>query len=332
LAFFAVDRVNVVPLKTGTPARVLVTGGAGFIGSHLVHALINRAHSVTVIDDLSTGLRENVNERANLVVGNITDFGLIRDAIAESDACIHLAAIASVERCNAARVESHQINQSAFVGLLEAIARRRGGPIPVVYASSAAVYGEASHFPTREDTPARPLSVYGADKLGCELQARAAAAAGVPSFGLRLYNVYGAGQHLTLPYSGVISIFVDRALSGEPLTIYGDGIQVRDFIHVDDVARYIITALARASTEATVCNIGTGIGTSILDLARMLSRALHSTSGTVFKAHRQSDILRSVADISLSKKIFQFEPQIPLWNGLLSFARLIDRRDVTVDV
>jgi UDP-glucose 4-epimerase len=311
-------------LSMAARARVLVTGGAGFIGSHTVHSLIRRGYSVTVIDDLGSGLRESVNERANLVVGNIADFGLIRDAIAESDACIHLAAIASVARCNTAWVESHRINQSAFVGLLEAIAGRRGGPIPVVYASSAAVYGDAPEFPTREETPVRPLSVYGADKLGCELQARAAGAAGVPSFGLRLYNVYGTGQHPTSPYSGVISIFVNRALRGEPLTVYGDGTQVRDFIHVDDVARYIIAALARASTEGPVCNIGTGIETSILDLACTLCRALRSTSRLVFDARRQGDILRSVADISLAKKIFQLEPQIPLWNGLLSFARSIE--------
>lgn len=167
---------------------------------------------------------------------------------------------------------------------------------------------DASDFPTREDAPTQPLSFYGADKLGCELQARVAVVAGVPSFGLRLYNVYGMGQRPISSYSGIISIFVDRALRGEPLTIHGDGTQGRDFIYVDDAVRYIIAALGHASTESPIWNIGTGIETSILDLVRMLCRAMRSTSRIVFDARRQGDILRSVADISLAKKIFKNEP------------------------
>jgi UDP-glucose 4-epimerase len=314
--------VNVLPFNLATRARILVTGGAGFIGSHAVGGLIDRGLSVTVIDDLSTGLRESVSQRANLIVGNITDFDLLHDAIAESDACIHLAAIASVQRCNAAWAESHRVNQSAFVGLLEAVARRPKGPIPVVYASSAAVYGRGSNFPTREDAPTQLLSFYGADKLGCELHARAAATAGVPSFGLRLYNVYGMGQHPISPYSGVISIFLERALKGQPLTIYGDGTQSRDFIHIDDVVKYVIAALMHASTDSPICNIGTGVETSILDLARMLCRAVNSSSRIVFAGRRQGDVSRSVADTSLAEKILKKRPEIPLWKGLQSFARL----------
>jgi UDP-glucose 4-epimerase len=178
------------------------------------------------------------------------------------------------------------------------------------------VYGDASDIPTREDAPTQPLSFYGADKLGCELQARVAAMAGVPSFGLRLYNVYGMGQHPISPYSDVISIFADRAVRGEPLTIYGDGTQGRDFIHVDDAVRYIIAALAHASTDSPICNIGTGIETSILDLARMLWRALNSSSHIVFDARRQGDVITSLADTSLAQKIFKNKPQILLWQGL----------------
>jgi UDP-glucose 4-epimerase len=312
-----------LPFSVATRVRLLVTGGAGFIGSHLVGALIDRGHSVTVIDDLSTGLRQGLSERASLIVGSVTDANLIQNAVAGSDACVHLAAIASVQRCNAAWSEGHQVNQSAFVGLLEAIARRSGGPIPLVYASSAAVYGDASDFPTREDAPTRPLSFYGADKLGCELHARAAAMAGIPSFGLRLYNVYGIGQRPISPYAGVISVFADRALRGEPLTIFGDGTQGRDFIHIDDVVGYIIAALARASTDSPICNIGTGTETSILDLARMLCRALNSSSRIVFDASRKGDALRSVADTSLADTIFSNKPRISLWRGLQSFAKFV---------
>ena len=140
--------------------------------------------------------------------------------------------------------------------------------------------------------------------------------AGVPSFGLRLYNVYGMGQHPISPYSDVISIFADRAVRGEPLTIYGDGTQGRDFIHVDDAVRYIIAALAHASTDSPICNIGTGIETSILDLAQMLCRALNSSSHIVFDARRQGDVITSLADTSLAQKIFKNKPQILLWQGL----------------
>jgi UDP-glucose 4-epimerase len=311
----------VPPLKLARQARILVTGGAGFIGSHVVDALVDRGQAVTVIDDLSIGLRESVSERANLIVGSVTDFELIHDVIADSHACIHLAAIASIQRCNGAWAESHQINQSAFVGLLEAVARRPGGPIPVVYASSAAVYGDASEVPIREDAPTHPLSFYGADKLGCELQARVAGMAGVPSFGLRLFNVYGVGQYPTSSYSDVISIFFDRAFRGEPLVIYGDGSQIRDFIHLDDVVRYMIAALGYASTDSPICNLGTGIDTSILDLARMVCRALNSSSPIVFDARRQNEVLASAADMSLVEEIFKNKPRISLWKGLQSLAQ-----------
>jgi UDP-glucose 4-epimerase len=129
------------------------------------------------------------------------------------------------------------------------------------------------------------------------------------------------GQYPISPYSGVISIFVERALKGEPLTIYGDGTQGRDFIHIDDVVRYIIAALGHASTDSPICNVGTGVETSILDLARMLCRAVNSSSRVVFDAGRPGDVFRSVADTSLARKIFNTTPEIPLWKGLQSFAQ-----------
>ncbi|MFZ3234841.1 MAG: NAD-dependent epimerase/dehydratase family protein [Stellaceae bacterium] len=309
-------------LPGNTLSRILVTGGAGFIGSRAVGMLVEDGRQVTVIDDLSTGSRKSVSRRADLIVGSITDADLVNSAVAQSDACIHLAAIASVQRCETAWAKSHQVNQSAFVGLLEAVARRPAGPIPVVYASSAAVYGEASELPTRENSPTRPLSLYGADKLGCELQAHAAARAGVPSFGLRLYNVYGRGQSRLSSYSGVISIFLEQALKGEPLTIYGDGTQARDFIHVDDAVRYILAALTRTSTKSPICNVGTGVETTILDLARTVCRTLKSSSRIRFAGRRRGDLSRSVADTSLANKIFKSAPQIPLAQGLQSLLTL----------
>ena len=228
---------------------MLVTGGAGFIGSHVVNRLVDRGDEVIVLDDLSTGLRDSVNPRALLVVGNITDGQLVREAVAAVDACVHLAAIASVGRFNEDWASCHAVNQSAFVALLQFLARRPKGRIPLVYASSAAVYGNSTQPPICETAVARPVSGYGADKLGCEAHARAAGeASGVETFGLRFFNVYGIGQRPGSPYAGVVSIFADRTLRGEPLNIYGDGSQSRDFVHVDDAVQAVLAALACTST------------------------------------------------------------------------------------
>lgn len=299
------------------PSRVLVTGGAGFIGSHLVNALVGQGHEVLVIDDLSTGLRENVNARARLIVGSITDAQLVREAIAAVDACIHLAAIASVERCNQAWAISHGVNQSAFVALLEFVARRPGGPFPVVYASSAAVYGDSCDLPIREVSPTRPLSAYGADKLGCELHARAAGTtAGLATFGLRFFNVYGAGQPPGSPYAGVISLFTERVSRGEPVTIYGDGSHSRDFVHVSDAVRSILAALGCASSEAPVCNVGTGVETSIMNLAKTLCQFVVRPVDIVLLPARAGDIARSVADVTRARQILGFEARVDLVAGL----------------
>jgi UDP-glucose 4-epimerase len=296
---------------------ILVTGGAGFIGTHTVNRLIALGHRVVVIDDLSTGRRESVNPAAELIVGSVTDEYLVQDVIGRVDGCIHLAAIASVERCQNDPHGSHRVNQSAFVSLLSASGRRPAGSIPVVYASSAAVYGAVALAPVAEDASTHPISTYGADKLGCELHARAAGVtAAIPSFGLRFFNVYGPGQNRDSPYSGVISIFADRLRRGETLTIHGDGGQSRDFVHVDDVVAAVIDALDQASPGAPICNIGTGIETSILGLASMLARLLGRPAEFASAPAREGDIRRSLADISRAREILGYSPQIGLCEGL----------------
>ena len=168
-------------------AFFLVTGGCGFIGSHLVDRLLAHGHRVRVLDDLSTGRRENLDARAKLLLGSVTNAEDLCAALDGVDGCFHLAAIASVERSHRDWLSCHHINVGALVGLFEAIARQ-GSAIPVVYASSAAVYGRPAELPLTEASPTRPISAYGADKLACELQAAVAGEVfAVPSFGLRLW-------------------------------------------------------------------------------------------------------------------------------------------------
>lgn len=248
----------------------LVTGGAGFIGSHLCDALLRRGDGVRVLDDLSTGRRANLPEAARLIQGDIADPAAIAVALDGVDGCFHLAAIASVERGVTDWIGTHRTNLTGTITLFEAI--RRGRTVPVVYASSAAVYGNAA-VPIGENTERRPLSAYGADKYACELHARVAGHVhGIPTMGLRFFNVFGPRQDPASPYSGVISIFCRRIIEGMPIDVFGDGLQTRDFICVDDVVAALLAAMSRATTDASAFNVCTGVATSVLDLAHLIIR------------------------------------------------------------
>ena len=202
-----------------TARRFLVTGGCGFIGSHLVDALLAQGDKVRVLDDLSTGRLANLAHGADLVRGSVTDAALVRRACEGVDGVFHLAAIASVTRCTEDWIGAHAVNLSGTVTVLDAA--RRGGQLPVVYASSAAVYGDTVADRLSERTPPAPKSAYGADKLGSELHAGVAQASfGVPTLGLRLFNVYGPRQDGSSPYSGAISAFCERLGRGASITIW----------------------------------------------------------------------------------------------------------------
>src|SRR5271170_1197251 len=212
-------------------ARFLITGGCGFIGSHLADALIGRAHLVRILDNLSTGKRENAPAQAELIVGDITDRARLAAATAGMDGIFHLAAIASVDASRRDWLGCHAVNLGGCINVFDAARRPGGAGLRVVYASSAAVYGDSAAVPLNEADLARPINAYGADKLGCELHGRVATLIhGVPAVGLRLFNVYGPRQDPSSPYSGVISIFADRLRRNAPIDIEGDGRQVRDFV------------------------------------------------------------------------------------------------------
>jgi UDP-glucose 4-epimerase len=301
-------------------ALYLVTGGAGFIGSHLVDALLGRGDRVRVLDDLSTGRRDNLDSRAELVVGDVADAEIVARTMAGADGCFHLAAIASVEMGNRDWLGTHRVNLTGAITVFDAARRARdGGPVPVVYASSAAVYGDSADLPLKETAATRPLSAYGADKLGCELHARVATIVhGVPTAGCRFFNVYGPRQDPTSPYSGVISIFFNRIGQGRGITIFGDGGQTRDFIYVGDVVQALLAIMERKTGEPGVFNICTGRSTSLLELADSVGQVFGRKAEITLAPPRAGDIRASLGDPALARSTLGFEARTPLPEGLLS--------------
>jgi len=297
--------------------QILVTGGCGFIGSHLVDALIKNGHQVKVLDNLSTGKVENLHPDAKLTVGSITNVDTVHSAMQDVDACFHLGAIASTQLSNQDWAGTHKVNLTGTINIFNAARRRSKSPIPVIYASSAAVYGNTDTEKINESFPKRPLTAYGADKLGCELHALVGGNIHkLPTCGLRFFNVYGPRQDPSSPYSGVISIFGDRITSGKPINIFGDGEQTRDFIFVDDVVRYLIAALDRTSITAPVFNVCTGKGTSINELARTAMLVANKTVPIGHKPPREGDIRYSVGDTTASNIYFNLKAEISIKKGL----------------
>jgi UDP-glucose 4-epimerase len=295
----------------------LVTGAAGFIGSHLVDALLAAGHTVRGLDDFSTGLMENLDPRCQVVRADVADPIAVRWAMQGADGCFHLAAIASVARTNEEWLATHRTNQTGTITVLDA-ARHAGG-VPVVYASSAAVYGDVPGGVAHEDLLPRPRTAYGADKLGSELHAAAAwQVHAVPTFGLRFFNVYGPRQNACSPYSGVISIFARQLASGGPVSVHGDGLQIRDFIHVSDVVVHLLAAMEhlRTTPEATVANVCTGRPASVLEVLRILSDIYGRTPRVVHGPARPGDIRQSVGDPTAARAVLGVQARMSLEAGL----------------
>jgi UDP-glucose 4-epimerase len=300
----------------------LVTGGAGFIGSHLCEALLARGDTVRVLDDLSTGRRENLPPGVELIEGDVADHAAVCSAVAGVAGCFHLAAIASVERGVTDWLGTHRTNLTGAITLFDAI-RRLPARIPVVYASSAAVYGDAAALPIVEETACRPLSAYGADKYGCELHARVASHVhGIPTVGLRFFNVYGPRQNPRSPYSGVISIFCERILRGAPVDIFGDGKQTRDFVFVADVVAAMLAAMLAQGVGrvlpagAPVFNVCTGIAISVQDLARTIAELAGTGLDATHMPPRVGEIRHSTGSPALSRATFALPEPATLRSGL----------------
>lgn len=297
-------------------ARYLVTGGCGFIGSHLCEALVRRGHAVRVLDDLSTGRLENLVDGVELLYGSITDNRIVKQAVAHTDGCFHLAAIASVERGTQDWLGTHSVNQTGTIVLLDALRHLPNKP-PMVFASSAAVYGNCRALPITEAIEPRPLSAYGADKYGCELHARIAFHVHrVPSVGLRFFNVYGPRQDPHSPYSGVISVFCDRVARGEAIEIYGDGRQTRDFVYVADVVAAMLAAMELRPGGATVCNVCTGLATSVRELADQIAELCGTHLKIRHRPARTGDIRNSVGSFDQARTLLDLGRTIDLQTGL----------------
>ena len=293
----------------------LVTGGAGFIGSHLVDALLGAGYRVRVLDDLSTGKRANLAPGIDLHVGDVGDTATVREAMAGADGCFHLAAIASVARCNEDWCGTHRVNLGGTVAVLDAA---RAARTPVVYASSAAVYGALDGTAT-EASPTLPLSAYGADKLGSEQHARAGFTVhGVPSVGLRFFNVYGPRQDPASPYSGVISLFAGALAARRGLVLHGDGEQTRDFIYVGDIVAMLVRAMAVAGQEpgALVLNACTGQSTSVATLARTLGELMQTRPALTHGPARPGDVRTSRGDPALAAQVLCLRARTELRTGL----------------
>lgn len=296
-------------------ARFLVTGGCGFIGSHLCCRLLQDGHDIRVIDDLSTGKHENLPAGIDVSVGTVADGDIVSDLMAGMDGCFHLAAVASVQRSLEDWLGTNASNLVGTIAVFDAA--RRHGKIPVVYASSAAVYGDNPALPLDETATTAPLSAYGADKLACELHARVATAVhGIPTTGFRFFNVFGPRQDPRSPYSGVISIFIDRILSGREIQVFGDGKQSRDFIYVGDVVDHLMAAMAAPASHARTLNVCTGMATSLLDLIATLRRITAATPDVVHKPPRAGDIRHSLGSPERCREALGIGARTSLRDGL----------------
>lgn len=296
----------------------LVTGGCGFIGSHLCEALLRAGYRVRVLDDLSSGFLRNLPEGVEFLQGDIADPDAIRQAVDGVDGCFHLAAIASVEKAVQDWVGTHNVNLTGTINLLDAVRRLpNAADVPVVYASSAAVYGDCAVLPITEDVPKSPRSAYGADKYGCELHASVATHVfGIPTVGLRFFNVYGPRQDPKSPYSGVISIFCDRLARGESVRIYGDGLQTRDFVFVADVVQALMAAMTHRPAGAPVFNVCSGRATTVLDLANVIAELCEGKAMIEHGLARAGEIRHSIGSAVVVNEALSLAEPVFLRDGL----------------
>jgi UDP-glucose 4-epimerase len=298
--------------------KVLVTGGAGFIGTNVARQFLARGDQVVVLDNFTSGHRGNLREipGARVVEGDVRDRPLVQSLVAGNDAVLHLAASVGNARSIADPVTDSEINVIGTLNILEAA--RAAGVKKVVLSSSAGIFGELKHLPIREDHPAEPDTPYGASKLAAEKHCLAYARLhGMECVALRYFNVYGRLQRYDA-YGNVIPIFAHRMLAGEPLTIYGDGEQTRDFVNVEDVARANLLA-ASAPGVSGAFNIASGTAVTVNELVRLMSRVSGIKPGVVHGGLRKGDVRHSLADVSAARKAFGFSPGVGLEPGLARY-------------
>jgi UDP-glucose 4-epimerase len=295
----------------------LVTGGAGFIGSHLVEGLLATGWRVRVLDDLSTGHAVNLPAagRVDFARGSITDPAAVAAATGGCEVVFHLAALPSVVKSVEDPSLSHAVCATGTVQVLDAA--RRQGVRRVVYAASSSAYGDQPGTERTEDDALLPLSPYAAAKLAGEHYCQAFTAVyGLETVRLRFFNVFGPRQDPKNPYSGVIALFIAAMSAGRPPTVFGDGLQARDFVYVADVVQALLRAADAPAAAGNVYNIGIGRSTTVLDLVRDLNSLLGKDLQPVFAPPRAGDVRLSQADISRARRDLGYEPTVSFRDGL----------------
>lgn len=293
--------------------KFVVTGGAGFIGSHLVEYLVEHDNSVIVIDDLNTGKIENlknVHEKIEFIKGDIRDNNLLRKTFKDVNGIFHQAALASVQESFTMPEKYHDVNVNGTENIFK-LAKEFG--LRVVYASSSSIYGNPSKLPIKEDAQRNPINPYAQTKLDKELLAEKYAEMGVNIIGLRYFNVYGERQSMN--YAGVIKLFLESVQERKPPKINGDGLQERDFVYVKDVVRANVMAMQSTVKHAFI-NVGTGKSVSVLDLAKIIIDASGLSIKPIHGPELKGDVRATRADTTLAKRLLNWESEIKLEDWL----------------
>ncbi len=298
--------------------RILVTGGAGFIGSHLVETLVGRGHRVRVLDNMSSGKLKNlrsVRGSVEVVKGECANYATARRAVRRVDCVFHEAAMPSVARSVKEPLASHRANATATITMLEAA--RDAGVERFVYAGSSSVYGESPELPKHESMTPVPLSPYAAGKLVGEHYVRMFHQLyGMKTLTLRYFNVFGPRQAIGSPYSGVIGLFATALLDGSAPVIYGDGRQSRDFTYVDNVVHANLLAMETSKAKGHGLNIAMGERIDLRQLLRSVAKTIGVAPRSVRKPARAGDVKHSVADVTLAKRVLGYRPRVDFETGL----------------
>ena len=289
--------------------KILVTGGAGFIGSHITEYLVQRGDDVTVLDNLNTGRKENlakINDKINFVNGDIRDYKLLEKLVSDTAGVFHEAALASVQDSFNMKDEYFDVNVNGTENIFK-LAKEYG--FKVVYASSSSVYGNPKKIPINEDDDRKPINPYAETKLDGEVLAKKYSEMNVRVIGLRYFNVFGSRQ--SKEYAGVIKLFLEKIKQKIPPKINGDGLQTRDFVHIDDVVMANILAMD-SNIKHEFFNVGTGNSISILELANAIIRASSLSLEPIHGPELSGDVRATQADTTLIRKLLNWEPTIRL--------------------
>ena len=296
-------------------SRYLITGGLGLIGTELARTLAAAGHQVRIIDNLSSGSQNTVSDDCEVILGNVNDSILVGEAMAGVDGCFHLATMNE-----SYGQDNDDLNCNHLQGMINVLSAARAAStksaLPVVYASSSITYGDNAHTSLGEDLTARPLTSAAADKVGIELRARVATLAhGIPTTGLRLFSIYGQTAHAT-PGKGVIATFMERIMNNQPITIYGDGEQTRDFVYLTDVVNFFTAAMTITPRQPALYNVCTGRRTSLQQLAHLLFSLFGKPVEIRYAAARKGDIRSSVGNPELAIRHLGIRARTTLAGGL----------------